>query len=250
MKYKILILLLLSAVALQAQDEARILLRGKIIYRNVNVTGANIVNKTNRAETISNNKGEFEIYVKAGDILVFSSIQYTIKEQEITPEIIENNRLLIEVTQKIEALDEVVISPEDKEKYLLFQQEEISKFKDYKYADDHYSEVYNEALWGSRFQGTNILGVVGLLADAIVGKGGKKKKEKVKPIYERTSFTQIRNRYPEDFFTDNLKIPKDQINLFLYYCDDHNTSESIFLKKNEFELIEFMIDKSKTFEQK
>jgi hypothetical protein len=245
MKQFLLLICLFTSTLMLAQDSERKILRGAVIYRNVNVVGVNIVNNTTSKGTTTNQKGEYGILVKEDDILIFSSVQYTIKEIIITADIIKNNRLVIEVKQKVEQLDEVVISPENQKKFLDFQEEQIVNYQDYQFASDRYSEVKNEALGQTNFQGANILGLVGMLLNSIIGKG--KKREKEKAIYERTSFNEVRYRYKDEFFTKNLSIPEDQISAFLYYCDDQMPSEDIFSKKNEFIMIDFMVKQSKTF---
>lgn len=245
MKQKLLLICLLISTITLAQDADRKILRGKVIYRNVNVVGVNVVNNTTSKGTATNSKGEYEILAKEGDVLVFSSVQYTIREITITDRILKNNRLVVEVKEKVEELDEVVISPENKEKFLDFQEEQIVKYKDYQFADDRYSKVRNEALDQANFQGVNILGLVGMLLNSVIGKG--KKREKEKPIYQRTSFNEIRSRYKDEFFTKSLNIPKDQIATFLYYCDDQLPSEDIFTTENEFLMIDFMVKHSKKF---
>lgn len=246
MKLKLLLFSLFISTIMLAQDAERKILRGAVIYRNVEATGVNIVNNTTSKGTVTNQKGEFEILVKKDDILIFSSVQYTIREIVITDKIINNNRLVVEVKEKIEELDEVVISPENREKFLDFQEKEITKYKDYQFADDRYSEVKNEALGQTNFQGANILGLVGMLVSSLF-KGKKKNREKEKSIYERTSFNEIRYRYKDEFFTKNLGIPEDKISAFLYHCDDQLPSEDIFLKKNEFLMIDFMVKQSKVY---
>lgn len=245
MKQLLFLICLFISTLMLAQDSERKILRGAVIYRNVNVVGVNIVNNTTSKGAVTNQKGEYEILVKEDDVLIFSSVQYTIREIVITDKIIKNNRLVIEVTQKVEQLDEVVISPENQEKFLDFQEKEIVKYQDYQFASDRYSEVKNDALGQTNFQGANIIGLVGMLLKSIIGK--RKKREKEKAIYERTSFNEIRYRYKDEFFTKNLNIPEDQISAFLYYCDDQMPSEDIFTKKNEFLMIDFMVKQSKTF---
>ncbi|WP_430409848.1 carboxypeptidase-like regulatory domain-containing protein [Kordia sp.] len=251
MKQNLLLICLLISTILVAQNTKRKILRGKVIYRNVNVVGVNVVNNTTSKGTATNGKGEYEILVKEGDILVFSSIQYTIKELSITKEILQNNRLVVEVKEKVEELDTVVISPENQEKFLNFQEEQILKFKDYQYADDRYSKVRNEALNEASFQGADAIGLIGLLVTAIFGKGDRDdapiEEEIIRPIHKRTSFNEIRSRYEDEFFTKSLSIPEDQIVMFLYYCDDQMPSEKIFATKNEFLMIDFMVKNSKTF---
>ncbi|PTX63523.1 carboxypeptidase-like protein [Kordia periserrulae] len=246
MKLKLLLFSLLISTIMLAQDAERKILRGAVVYRDVKVPNVNIINNTTSTGTTTNQKGEFEILAKKDDILIFSSVQYTIKEIVITDKIIENNRLVVEVKDKVEELDEVVISPENKDKFLDFQEEQIVKYQDYQFADDRYSQVRNEAMGQAEFRGANIIGLVGMLVNAIF-KGKGKKKEKAKPIYERTSFNEIRNRYEDEFFTENLGIPKENISAFLYYCDDQMPSEDIFLEKNEFLMIDFMVKHSKEY---
>ena len=76
MKQKLLLICLLISTIVLAQDAERKILRGKVIYRNVNVVGVNVVNNTASKGTATNSKGEYEILAKEGDILVFSSVQY------------------------------------------------------------------------------------------------------------------------------------------------------------------------------
>ena len=246
MKQKLLLFFVLITTISFAQDAERMLLRGAVVYRDVKVPSVNIVNNSTSRGTTTNQKGEYEIMVKEGDVLIFSSVQYIIREVTVTDEIIKKNRLVVEVKQKVEELDEVVISPENKEKFLDFQEKEIVKYKDYQFSDDRYSEVRNEALGQAEFRGANVLGLVGMLLNSIF-KGGNKDKEKEKAIYERTSFNEVRYRYKDEFFTENLGIPKDQISAFLYYLDDQKPSEDIFLEKNEFLMIDFMVKNSKTY---
>ncbi|MEM6721387.1 MAG: carboxypeptidase-like regulatory domain-containing protein [Bacteroidota bacterium] len=248
MKLKLLLFSLLISSLMLAQDADRKILRGAVVYRDVKVTGVNIVNNTTSRGTTTNQKGEFEILVKKDDILIFSSVQYTIKEIVITEKIIENNRLVVEVKEKVEALDEVVISPENKDKFLDFQEEQIEKYQTYQFSDDRYSQVLNEALGQRENLGGNLLGLVGLLVNSIFkGDGSKKAKEDNRPIYERTSFNEVRYRYKDEFFTKNLGIPQEKISAFLYYCDDQRPSEDLFSEKNEFLLIDFMVKHSKQY---
>ena len=128
---------MLHVVAL-AQERKPI--KGRLIYRNVNVVAANVVNVTAQINTITDGEGAFEIPVKIGDEIVFSSVQYMIRTVEITPEIIQKNRLIITVNEKINALEEVVITPDDTEKFLDLKEEE---FKGYDYERDKSTRLEN-----------------------------------------------------------------------------------------------------------
>ena len=90
--------------------------------------------------TTTNDDGEFDIEVKLNDKLIFSSVQYQIREINITKEILQKNRIVIDVNDKITELEEVVVTPENTEKFLDLKEEE---FKRYDYTADKSTRVSN-----------------------------------------------------------------------------------------------------------
>ena len=131
-KVILLIALMISALAV-AQETDRRLLRGKVLYRNSNVVNENVINATAEEATITDENGEFLIAVKAGDRLVFTAVNYQLKVVVITEDILKKNRLVVEVVEKVRELEEVVVSPENQEKFLEMQNED---FKGYEYEID------------------------------------------------------------------------------------------------------------------
>ena len=57
MKFKLLIFFLVFQVVAFAQD--RVSIKGRLIYRNINVVAANVVNITAQINTITNGEGAF-----------------------------------------------------------------------------------------------------------------------------------------------------------------------------------------------
>ncbi|WFO17915.1 hypothetical protein M601_010140 [Cellulophaga baltica 4] len=145
MKKIILFICLLTFSIAQsfAQDQDRTFLRGKVMYRNSNVQNENVINVNTELGVITNTDGEFGINVKVGDELVFTALNYQMKRVIITPEIIANNRLVVEVNEKVTELDEVVVGPENQEAFLIVKNEE---FKKYEYGIDETSRVENIAM--------------------------------------------------------------------------------------------------------
>ena len=115
------------------QNDYRTWIKGKVLYKNVNVSSANVINNSSQKATTTNQDGEFDIEVKLNDKLIFSSVQYQITELNITKEILQKNRIVIDVNEKVTELDEVVVTPDDKEKFLDLKEEE---FKSYDYTFD------------------------------------------------------------------------------------------------------------------
>ena len=62
---KIILLLTLAQFSFSQERE---LIQGKVIYRNINVPAANVINNTSQTSTITNDQGEFEIFAKEGDL--------------------------------------------------------------------------------------------------------------------------------------------------------------------------------------
>ena len=176
MKFKLLIFFLIFQVIAFAQE--RIPIKGRLIYRNINVVAANVVNITAQINTITDGEGAFEILVKTGDEVVFSSVQYMIRTVEITPEIIQKNRLIITVNEKINALEEVVITPDDAEKFLNLKEEE---FKGFDYERDKSTRLENTIVrQGQLNNGLNLINVAKLIAK-IVSNKTEEEKRNLKP---------------------------------------------------------------------
>ena len=239
MKFKLLIFFLVFQVIAFAQD--RIPIKGRLIYRNVNVVAANVVNITAQINTITDGEGAFEIPVKTGDEVVFSSVQYMIRTVEITPEIIQKNRLIITVNEKINALEEVVITPDDAEKFLNLKEEE---FKGFDYERDKSTRLENTIVrQGQLNNGLNLINVAKLIAK-IVSNKTEEEKRNLKPS-EVLSYV-----FDISFFKSDLELRDDQIVGFLEHIDDNLPSQKLLNQSQQFQLIDYLIMQSKKYRSK
>ena len=239
MKFKLLILFLVFQVIAFAQD--RIPIKGRLIYRNINVVAANVVNITAQINTITDGEGAFEIPVKTGDEVVFSSVQYMIRTVEITPEIIQKNRLIITVNEKINALEEVVITPDDAEKFLNLKEEE---FKGFDYERDKSTRLENTIVrQGQLNNGLNLINVTKLIAKIISNKTEEEKRN-LKPS-EVLSYV-----FDTSFFKSDLELSDDQIVGFLEHIDDNLPSQKLLNQSQQFQLIDYLIVQSKKYRSK
>ncbi len=222
-----------------AQGNDRELLRGQVLYRGSNVVNENVINSTTGLATITNDDGRFMIRVKAGDQLVFTAVNFQLKIITVTQEIIDNKRLVVEVTEKVTELDEVVVSPENQKKFLEVKNE---KFKDFEYEIDRSSEVVNvaesQSVRGMR-DGLNFVNIFKALFQS-----GKNDEIERKPLKVSEVLRQV---YDDEFFVVDLRLPQDKIDAFLLYCDDKMGSKDLLKKENEFELIDLLVTHSKTF---
>lgn len=242
MKNLMLLLFFAGFSTVSIAQEARQALRGKVLYRGTNVPNENVINATSEAATITNDNGEFLIMVKEGDQLVFTAVNYQLEVVSISQEILRKNRLVVEVTEKVTELDEVVVTPENQEKFLEIQNED---FKGFEYEIDRGTEVENIAM--SRAErgmrdGLNLANVFKLLYKSL----SKKKSEDGEANALQVSEV-LRQVYDDEFFVVDLKLPQDKIDAFLLYCDDKVPSQTLLRKENEFQLIDFLVTHSKTY---
>jgi len=242
---KLLLLVIISLISSTgwSQDDGRVILRGKVLYRDVNVPNENVINTTSEMATITNDNGEYAIRVRVGDELVFSALNYQIEIVKITEDIIKNNRLVIEVNEKVTELDEVVITPEQQERFLEVKNRILKE--EFEYEIDRSAEVENIALAQEDIgfnDGLNFVGIYKALAKAFKrNKGEEKEPLKVSDV--------MRQVYDDQFFVVDLQLPQDKIDAFLYYCDTKMPAQSLLKKENEFELIEFLVTQSEMFRQ-
>jgi hypothetical protein len=243
MKYiPTLLCLLLTTSAIFAQDDERAILRGTVLYRNVPVPNENVINIDTENAVISNNGGQLAIRVKVGDQLAFSAVNYQLEVIEITEAMLENERLVVEVNEKVTELDEVVVTPENQEKFLEVQN---ARFREVEYETDRSTEVENIALSQQERglkNGINFVNIFKALA-----KSGQNDAAEKRPRLKMSEV--LRQVYDDEFYVVDLKLPQDKIDDFLYYVDETHPEYSLLLKDNEFELLDFLVDESKAYRE-
>ena len=218
--------------------QERKLIKGQLIYRNHNVVAANVVNNTAQLNTITDAEGAFEIPVALGDEVVFSSVQYLIRTVEITPEILKKNRLTITVNEKINALEEVVVTPENTEKFLDLKEEE---FESYDYNKDKSTKLENTIVTqGQLRNGLNIINIAKLIAKAVSNKS-QEEKQKLKPSEILTYV------FSDEFFVNDLALKNDQVTGFLEHIDKNLPSQQLLKTGQQFQLIDYLISESQKY---
>ena len=233
------ILLFLLPILVIGQDRKPI--KGHLIYRNRNVIAANVVNNTAQLNTITDGEGGFEIPVALGDEVVFSSVQYLIRTVEITPEILKKNRLIITVNEKINALEEVVVTPDNVEKFLDLKEEE---FEGYDYNRDKSTKLENTIVTqGQLRNGLNIINIAKLIAKAVSNKS-QEEKQKLKPSEILTYV------FSDEFFVNDLALKNDQVTGFLEHIDKNLPSQQLLKTGQQFQLIDFLISESQKYRDK
>ena len=234
---KIILLLTLAQFSFSQERE---LIQGKVIYRNINVPAANVINNTSQTSTITNDQGEFEIFAKEGDEIIFSSVQYIIRTVRVNDEILKNKRLIVQINQRVRELDEVVITPDDTDKFLDLKEEQ---FKGFDYLADKSTKIEN-ILTDNRqvVNGLNFVNIFKLLSSLV---DSKSEEEKLSILPSETLPLILE----ENFFTDILKLEFFEVNDFLLQLDLDPEIKQLIIKKNQFLLIDYLLNKSDTYKE-
>ena len=103
----LIVLLLCSGVRLMAQEKR---LEGKI-SNTQDVEGIHVLNLNSRYNSITNQIGEFYITVRPLDTLVFSSINYQVKEMVVSPEVFDRGFMAVTLEPMVNELEEVYLGP-------------------------------------------------------------------------------------------------------------------------------------------
>ena len=210
-------LFVLLSYTLFAQE--RILIPGRLLYKSTDIVAANVINNSAQIATITDASGEFQIKMKEGDEIIFSALTIRIKVVKITPEIISKKRLEINVEENISALDEVIVTPENVEKFIDLKEEE---FKGFDYTQDKSTKVINK------------------LADdrqVINGIDFVKPSEILPFVFE------------DSFFKEDLDLQTYQIVGFLEYVDSQLKSTELLKQSQQFLLIDYLIEMSKNYKK-
>ena len=219
-------------------SQNRELIQGKVIYRNIDVPAANVINNTAQSSTITNDQGEFEIYAKEGDEIIFSSVQYIIRTVRVNKEILENKRIIVQINQRVRELDEVVITPDDTQKFLDLKEEQ---FKGFDYIADKSTKIQN-VLTDNRqvVNGLNFVNIFKLLSSIVDAKSDE---EKLNIIPSEV----LPYVLEENFFSVVLELESFEIIDFLSKLDTDTEMKNLILEKNQFLIIDYLLNKADTY---
>jgi len=216
-------------------SQNRELIQGKVIYRNIDVPAANVINNTAQSSTITNDQGEFEIYAKEGDEIIFSSVQYIIRTVRVNKEIIENKRIIVQINQRVRELDEIVVTPDDTQKFLDLKEEQ---FKGFDYLADKSTKIQNVLTDNRQFvDGLNFINIFKLLSTIVDSKSDEEKLN----IIPSEVLPYILD---ENFFNEVLELKSFEINDFLLKLDSDRKMKNLILDKNQFLVIDYLLNKS------
>ncbi|KAF2327256.1 carboxypeptidase-like regulatory domain-containing protein [Flavobacterium daemonense] len=177
---------------------------GQILEQSTSVDGVNIINNTTQVSTVSDENGMFSIAVKEGDVLVFSSVNLDPLKHRITPEDLNLDKLLIKMTAKEIELKEVVVNENP--------QITTQNLGIVPYGQKTYTPAERKVYTATSTS-------IDKLLNKISGRTTMLKKEVVVEKKEML-FRKLEYLFEENYYTERLKIPVDDIKGFQLFCVD------------------------------
>lgn len=178
---------------------------GKIVVQNSNLNFAEtvtITNQTSKAKAISDDKGQFSIVAKTGDILSFSAANLDPMQKIITPEDLKSDIVIIKLSPKNIELQEIVIN-----NYPNITAEKLGIIP---YGQKKYTAAERK-LYTATSSPTEAL------LNMFSGRTDMLKKEIIVQEKERL-YLKIENLCEETYYTDRLNIPIEYLKDFKKYC--------------------------------
>ncbi|MXN91242.1 hypothetical protein GR160_08370 [Flavobacterium sp. Sd200] len=259
----VFIFLLPLAAYSQKKTEPRKLLHAKVIADSIAVDNLTVKNITSNISAVTDTDGLFTLYARPTDTLYFSGISFRSAYLVVSEPHFLEDRLLIRLNVNVTVLDEVVITPnvlsgdliadsrKTKTKAIASTMTNVGEEKVYNVQRNKYDMNQNGALptqiTGSQLTGVNFVRIY----ETFFKKKRSDKKQDRGEIYSLTtskSFTEVvKERFTYHFFTQTLKIPKDEIGLFLVYCDKGAETNALLDPKRDFELTDYLVAKGSEY---
>lgn len=254
MKNLIAIIFFITPVLGFAQERKP--LYGKAISDETIVEFLVVKNLTTATEANGNESGSFTIDAKAGDVLEFSCITFTTLTHTLTERDIKEELFVVRLVPSAILLDEVALSGLSGSLYIDSKNTDVILLNE-KFKDDFDAAALNLGRVNNNpNMNLDFISIIGAVASAVYTsmspESSRSKPSKGKAAYrpssvEQKSFSKVlMESYPESFFTDVVKVPRERLALFLISCND--TAKRYLLDpKNEAELIAFLKERYSKF---
>ena len=266
MKRIVLVMLVLfSGFSAFAQKDNRVEVEGTIyVPSQEDPEGVSIFNLNSNRGAISNENGAFKLKVKVNDSIRVTSLQFQAFTVLIRETVVSSKKLNIYLNEVINPLPEVVVSPYDLSGNInvdVKRLESRNYAKNLKGSDlmnatadissgpNYNSTPRNIAMINTDTRLVNGINFVNIFKELLINNKEKDIRNPYSDLPNAEIDKEIRKLYNDDFFRENLNIPMENINDFIYFADDNGLSEQMLKKGNELDLIDFLVEQSKKYKK-
>lgn len=215
---------------LLAQQEIREMLNGKVVVEGNTVGFIKIINLGTETEILTTESGYFNILAKRGDILIFSSSRIKMKQIVLKEADFKSEIFVVFLRELITELEEAIVT---KSKINAQSLGIIQK------------EIVLPTLAERRLASASSSPVEALL-NALSGRTGMLKNDLL--IEQKKGYLEdLQIMFGEEFYVSRLKISKDYIKAFQYYCIENASFTEIFTKGDKSLITFSLIDMARQF---
>ncbi|MGB7842540.1 MAG: hypothetical protein WBL21_07105 [Salinimicrobium sp.] len=228
--------------------------------------GITVFNKNANKGTVSDQQGNFSIPARKGDSIYFAALQFKELLVVVDEEIAGSQRLLVEITEGVNELPEVVLREHDLSGNIAADVKNIKvvpldlpsfsaasiaqMYPDWYPASDGQSQVINTALGesgGGLVMAADPLAIISGLIRIVAPKRKKVVEEPQRYIGRIELEEIVRERYNDEFFLEVLKIEKTKISDFFDYCEENGFPRELLKEEKEMSLVEYLLEQSELF---
>ncbi|TVZ27368.1 hypothetical protein JM83_2405 [Gillisia sp. Hel_I_86] len=247
-----------------AQSNDRIRISGSIeVPVGEDPQGISIFNINSQEGTISNAEGKFAISVTQSDTIKVFAVQFQEFTVVIDKRVLETKKMNIYVSELVNRLPEVLVSPYDLSGQLNADVENLEviqmpvnmevgipegEFANVENVVDFGKAPKNQALAFSQTRLVNGLNFVNLFKSLLISN----KKNDISNPYTKSYESidnELRDLYNDEFFKEYFKIELENIPDFILYADRNGLDEEMLRKGNELDLIDFLMEQSKKYKK-
>lgn len=210
------IFLILFCQIVFGQDDRK-QIHGLIRVDSTSVEGVNIVNETTQKTTSSDKNGNFTLFLKEGDLLVFSAVNLVTLRKKIARADLEKNVFIIQLQTENIQLNEVIVKEDSK---ITAEGLGIIPKPAKKYT------VAERRLYTARS------GLLDRPLNWMSGRTAMLKKELVVSEKEQL-MAKLEYLFEEKYYVEKLKIPQDYIRDFQLYCVENKDFAASVRAKNK-----------------
>lgn len=223
---RIVLLWMLAVTSAVAQDRT---FRFRVVADSVSVEGIHAANLVNERSAITDSNGYFVLPASEDDLIVLSAVNFEYTRKLIDADDLKQDVVIIRMTPKVHQLREVTINQHPEINALSLGI--ISKpIKQYTPAERRLAQAGDFKWW-------HLIGIIGgqlpidPILNAISGRTAMLKKE---VIAERRNMLRekLLRIYEERYFTEELHIPREHVDGFLYYAAENSKIADVVATKN------------------
>lgn len=204
-------------------QENRVLISGKISNDSIPIENVHIINKNSGRGTITNRLGQFKLSVTDKDTLLISDIQFQNKIIVINQDHLLTKYLKINLLELSNELDEVIVRQyDDMSEELGLPNAGKKPLNKLERNLNHYSQKSTPIviLQALLFKPGGIDDIYNIVS------GNRKRDRKLKSLIEQDEriaenkryIQRIRDHFQDDFFIHSVKIEKEHIDPYLFFC--------------------------------